>query len=786
MRSVHLVDCGAITAIGHDAPRTVASLRSGLEGFTELSFLGKSGAQLKGAPVRGYAEGLLGYARYEALAIRALRPLVERIPASERRFATVIVGLPHRDRPGVPVGLAKALCTALADRLGLDPARVLSMEEGRTSVFAGLEHPGFLEDEGSHPIIGGVDVLTDPAALEGLSERGELKEEWDGYLPGEAAAFVRLSSRRGPGYWGRPASRIAGIGLGVERATGSSDDPVVGRGLTQALRAAAADANITDNDIGLRINDLSGMRVGFEDDGMAYARFYRTIGQRVIDVWHLGSYVGETGAAAGALALIWAAAAVELEFVAPAPIMITCSEATRRAAVVLQPATAGGRAAGFERGRVSRTRVELNPRPVREEIEEPDPGLVIPDLDDTPRELAMRDLSEAASLILLREGHFEDVDAPWADIAGYERRLLASLDALAWSRDIANELARERIESEDIEDVAAAILVLGSGHLSEDAWRDIAQAFSQGDTTRSREVARYVAMCPAPEIDKYLAASLHDGADEALLTGLLETLAMRGVLTEGHLTPLLDAGRTDLLPSLLAVVERVGLASAMKRIDALCRTAPDAVRPADMLAYVQFGAPGLPFFPIEEYLAEAPLVVAFASLRRSRSFLDLVPEDAELFPALVEAMGWAGETASISRLIPLLGGDDEIAASAANALNLILGTDHTEELEVPIEIDDGVETTTSVTRLTRDPDHWLAVWRALGSPETSRLRHGRKWEPRAALMHLRRERPATAERISACREFAACTGGGHPLDPRQLVSLQHDALRKIDAATPPR
>ena len=419
MRPVHLVDCGAITAIGHDAARTVASLRSGQEGFADLSFLGKSGAQLKGARVQGYAEGLLGYARYEALAMRALRPLIERISAPERRFATVIVGLPHRDRPGVPMGLAKALCTALARRLELDPARVLSMEEGRTSVFAGLKHPGFLEDETSHPIIGGVDVLTDPATLDGLSERGDLKEEWDGYFPGEAAAFVRLSSRRGPGYWGRPASRITGIGLGIEKSTGSSDDPIVGRGLTQALRAAAADANITDNDVGLRINDLSGMRVGFEDDGMAYARFYRTIGQRVIDVWHLGSYVGETGAAAGALALIWAAAAAELELVAPAPIMITCSEASRRAAVVLQPPSAGQPAPGYARGRVSRTRIELNPRPVREEIEEPDPGLFIAELDDTPRELVTRDLDEVASLILVREGHLEAIDAPWADIAGF-------------------------------------------------------------------------------------------------------------------------------------------------------------------------------------------------------------------------------------------------------------------------------------------------------------------------------------------------------------------------------
>ena len=279
---------------------------------------------------------------------------------------------------------------------------------------------------------------------------------------------------------------------------------------------------------------------------------------------------------------------------------------------------------------------------------------------------------------------------------------------------------------------------------------------------------------------------MHAGADEALLTGLLEALAMRGVLAEHHLTPLLEAGRTDLLPAILAVVERAGLASAMKRIDVLCRNAPEAVAPADMLAYVQFGASSLPFFPMEQYLAEAPLVVAFATLRHGRSFLGVVPKDADLTPALVEAMGWAGEPASISRLVPLLSGEEELAASAAHALNLMLGTDLVEELEVPLVIDDDVETTTSVTRLTRDANHWIAAWQGLGSPEAHRLRHGRKWDPRAALMHLRRERPAAPERVLACREFAACTGSGHPIDPWQLVTLQQEAMQKLAAATTPR
>ena len=67
-----------------------------------------------------------------------------------------------------------------------------------------------------------------------------------------------------------------------------------------------------DNDIGLRINDINGSRAAFEDDAMATTRFYRSPREGVLDVWHLGSYLGETGAAAGAIELIWGASMGEL------------------------------------------------------------------------------------------------------------------------------------------------------------------------------------------------------------------------------------------------------------------------------------------------------------------------------------------------------------------------------------------------------------------------------------------------------------------------------------------
>lgn len=71
-RILHIVAAGAITSLGHDVERTVASLRSGLDRFKQVPFLGSGGADLVIAPIEGYADGTSAIDRYEALALKAL------------------------------------------------------------------------------------------------------------------------------------------------------------------------------------------------------------------------------------------------------------------------------------------------------------------------------------------------------------------------------------------------------------------------------------------------------------------------------------------------------------------------------------------------------------------------------------------------------------------------------------------------------------------------------------------------------------------------------------------
>ena len=55
--------------------------------------------------------------------------------------------------------------------------------------------------------------------------------------------------------------------------------------------------------------------------------------------------------------------------------------------------------------------------------------------------------------------------------------------------------------------------------------------------------------------------------------------------------------------------------AAMRSIDALCRTAPDSFAPTDLLPYVQFGTPALPFFALERFVEEVTEPISLSVCR---------------------------------------------------------------------------------------------------------------------------------------------------------------------------
>src|SRR6185436_14598933 len=80
---------------------------------------------------------------------------------------------------------------------------------------------------------------------------------------------------------------------------------LLGVGLTEAVRAALADANMRMRDIQLRLSDVTGEAYGFKEQALALSRTMRE-GPSDLPIWHCADAIGDCGAAAGVCMLAFA------------------------------------------------------------------------------------------------------------------------------------------------------------------------------------------------------------------------------------------------------------------------------------------------------------------------------------------------------------------------------------------------------------------------------------------------------------------------------------------------
>jgi 3-oxoacyl-[acyl-carrier-protein] synthase-1 len=157
-------------------------------------------------------------------------------------------------------------------------------------------------------------------------------ENSDGFIPGEAAAAAIL----GPPKANREL-RVLGLGYGAEPADLSSQLPLRGQGLTDAIQAAMKDAGINSDQIYYRISDANGLQYFFKEAALAISRTIRPV-KSEFEVWQIADCIGEVGAASVPAALVNAEAAFRKGY-APGPVVLchSGSNGPDRAAFVLGP-----------------------------------------------------------------------------------------------------------------------------------------------------------------------------------------------------------------------------------------------------------------------------------------------------------------------------------------------------------------------------------------------------------------------------------------------------------------
>lgn len=294
-----------VCPVGYMPASAAAAMRASISVFEELPYRDSGGQPIRGALVDAISPQARGRSRFAALARLAVDHIDEKVAASlpwgEMPFllCTRDAGMPGARFNGILSGLA------VPGGKPLVGARAFQVTHGQISVFVAMEQARTLLDERNVEacLIMAIDSLIDARALSWLDSRMRLKTSkvTDGLIPGEAACILVVSRR--PIFDG--SLRLRGLGLAVETATASNEEPFRADGLSAALKIALGEAGVRMHEIAFRLSDVGGESYAFEELVLAQMRNMRQTRPEQ-PVWHAADCMGDCGAVAGLIQFAWA------------------------------------------------------------------------------------------------------------------------------------------------------------------------------------------------------------------------------------------------------------------------------------------------------------------------------------------------------------------------------------------------------------------------------------------------------------------------------------------------
>ena len=355
----------ACTPAGLHARSTCAALRSGIGNVGELTTHSIDSELFDKEPMTGGrvpTEWLRGepeeeqWPGHERFGIPLPPPGDTRVPPGIERVLELcglaISEIRHdadldQMQPGeyrVYVGLnelepAPVVVDELRRRLGGDPERYATETSGRAAGLSLLEQAVKELRAGTiqGALVGGVDSLIRQPVAEKLDGERRIRSATapEGFNPGEAAAFIYLEPAASAQQRGRTIYATVSAVAVAEEPSAGTEKPNRATGLGKALRAVRREASLEG--MPLVVCDLNGERPRAHEWMLAATRALGDLhGDE--EVWHPADCLGDSGAAAGVVDLVWAAMALHRGY-APLPRALVwgASDGALRAAAVLDP-----------------------------------------------------------------------------------------------------------------------------------------------------------------------------------------------------------------------------------------------------------------------------------------------------------------------------------------------------------------------------------------------------------------------------------------------------------------
>jgi 3-oxoacyl-[acyl-carrier-protein] synthase I len=335
-KPIAILSTGLLTSVGATAPASCAAFRAKITNPTETRFIDSRGEWIMAHHVTLEAPWR-GLAKLAKMAARVIAEALEGMPKWEWNQIPVILCVAESERPGRMSGLDDQLFHQVQAQLDVKfAAQSTLVSQGRVSVAVALARARTLITEAgiSRVLVAATDSLLSWPTLRHYEQSDRLLTPGNsnGFMPGEAAGALLV---------GRPTGDVgelvcSGIGFGHEEANVESEDPLRGDGLSQAIKAALADAGRELHDMDFRITDISGEQYYFKEAALALSRTLR-VRKQVFDIWHPAECTGEVGAASGATIISAAQAACHKQYSKGQNILAHIANDTgQRAALALQ------------------------------------------------------------------------------------------------------------------------------------------------------------------------------------------------------------------------------------------------------------------------------------------------------------------------------------------------------------------------------------------------------------------------------------------------------------------
>jgi 3-oxoacyl-[acyl-carrier-protein] synthase I len=332
---VAILKTGLVSSVGFSAPAACAAIRAGVTNPTQTRFMDSYGAWINAhaVPLQPAVSGL---GKLTSMVTMAIAEALQGIVSEEWARIPLLLCVAERERPGRLSGLDAELFDEVRARLQTDFATdSLVIPHGRVSVGVALMHARRLIVEGTYPLvlIAATDSLITGSTLDAYERERRLLTEANsnGFMAGEGAGALLV----GPAGSG-PALVCTGLGFASEPAHIGTTQPLRADGLTQAIKAALADAGQGMEAIDFRITDVSGEQYYFKEAALALTRTLR-VRKEEFDIWHPAECIGEVGAVAGAATIAVADAACRKSYAAGPNILVhLANDFGQRAAAVLR------------------------------------------------------------------------------------------------------------------------------------------------------------------------------------------------------------------------------------------------------------------------------------------------------------------------------------------------------------------------------------------------------------------------------------------------------------------